>query len=395
MSQTWTNWSGAIACTAAAIERPRSEEEIAAVLRRAARDGLCVRPLGSGHSSSALCATDGILLSLADHAGVESVDAPSGRVTVRAGSVLHDLGKELLARGLALANLGDIDRQALAGALATGTHGTGRALGNLASRVVGMRIVTANGEVLALSEADPELAGARVSLGALGVVSSVTLAALPAFRLHEHTRRIGLAEVLATFDAASRLHRHYECFYFPRHDFAEAKSLDPTVEEPAAVAGREGERIGWSSEILPSVRELRFHEMEYSVPAEAGVACFAALAARLRERHPDVAWPLEIRTVAGDDAWLSPAHGRDTCAISVHQDGRKPFEPVFADLEPIFWEHGGRPHWGKWHRCDAARLAPLFPRWEAFRELRARLDPAGLLLNAHLRSLLAPDRAAR
>lgn len=395
MSEGWSNWSGAIACRPAAIERPRSEDEIADVLRRAARDGRCVRPLGSGHSSSPLCATDGVLVSLDAWAGVESVDATSGLVAVRGGSVLHDLGRELLAHGLALENLGDIDRQAIAGAIATGTHGTGRALGNLASRVVGMRIVPPRGDALDLGAADADLAGARVSLGALGIVSRVTIATLPAFRLRERTRRIRLDEVVATFEDASRRHRHFECFYFPRHDFAEAKALDPTAEEPTAVAGREGERIGWSSEILPSVRELKFHEMEYSVPAGAGVACFAALAARIRERHPDVAWPLEIRTVAADDAWLSPAHDRATCAISVHQDGRKPFAPLFADLEPIFWEHGGRPHWGKWHRSDAARLAPLYPRWRDFTRLRARLDPDGCMLNAHLRSLLAPDPSTR
>jgi FAD/FMN-containing dehydrogenase len=244
-----------------------------------------VRPLGSGHSSSGLCATDGVLVSLERWSGVESVDPTSGCVTVRAGSVLHDLGAGLLGHGLALENLGDIDRQTLAGALATGTHGTGRALGNLASRVRGLRLVTATGDVRTLDAAQPELAGARVSLGALGVVSAVTLQALPAYRLHERVRRISLAEVLATFASEAARHRHFECFYFPRHDFAEAKSLDPTVADPESVEGREGERIGWSADILPSVRELKFHEMEYSVPEASGVACFGALAARLRERH--------------------------------------------------------------------------------------------------------------
>jgi FAD/FMN-containing dehydrogenase len=395
MSDAWTNWSGAITSRPVAFERPHDEAAIAAVVARAAREGRVVRPLGSGHSSSGLCATDGVLVSLERWSGVESVDPTSGCVTVRAGSVLHDLGAGLLGHGLALENLGDIDRQTLAGALATGTHGTGRALGNLASRVRGLRLVTATGDVRTLDASQPELAGARVSLGALGVVSAVTLQALPAYRLHERVRRISLAEVLATFASEAARHRHFECFYFPRHDFAEAKSLDPTVADPESVEGREGERIGWSADILPSVRELKFHEMEYSVPEASGVACFGALAARLRERHSGVAWPLEIRTVAADDAWLSPAHGRATCAISVHQDGRKPHAEVFADLEPIFWEHGGRPHWGKWHRCDASRLAPLYPRWKDFVALREHFDPGERFLNEHLRGLLLPSPAAR
>lgn len=385
----WTNWSGAVSCEPQAIERPRDERAIVAVIEAAARADRAVRPVGSGHSSSGLCVTDGVLLSLEAWAGLEAVDAPSGRATARAGSVLHDLGIELLAHGLALANLGDIDRQALAGALATGTHGTGRALGNIASRVASLRLVLASGEVRAVDERDPDLLrAARVSLGALGIVSAATLRTLPAYRLHERIERISLAQVLERFDAASRSHRHFECFYFPRHDFAEAKSLDPTPAEPASIAGREGERIGFSAEILPSVRELKFHEMEYSVPEASGLACFAALAERLRARHPEVSWPLEIRTVAADDAWLSPAHGRATHAISVHQDGRRAHEDVFADLEPIFWEHGGRPHWGKWHRCDAARLAAVYPRFGDFAALRARLDPAGRFLNEHLRALL-------
>jgi FAD/FMN-containing dehydrogenase len=391
VTASWSNWSGAIACEPTAIEHPADESELATLLARAACDGHVVRPLGSGHSSSNLCATDGLLVALDRITGLESVDPTSGHAVVRAGTVLHDVGRLLGAHGLALANLGDIDRQTIAGAIGTGTHGTGRALGNLSSRVVGMRIVCADGSVLSLDAADPRLAGARVALGALGVVTAVTIATLPAFRLHERTRRISFVELLDRFETEAACHRHFECFYFPRHDFAEAKSLDPTQDEPGAVEGREGERIGWSADVLPSVRDLKFHEMEYAVPETTGVACFRALAERLRARHPDVSWPLEIRTVAADDAWLSPAYGRATCAISVHQDGRYEHASVFADLEPIFWEHGGRPHWGKWHRCDAARLAPLYPRWEAFAALRAELDPGDRFLSAGLRTLLLAE----
>jgi FAD/FMN-containing dehydrogenase len=232
------------------------------------------------------------------------------------------------------------------------------------------------------------LRAARVSLGVLGVATTATLRVVPAHRLHERTWRAPLDEALARLDEWVAATRHFEFFYFPKHDFVECKALHPTDAEPASVAGRPGERIGWSHEVLPSIREERFHEMEYSVPAAIGPACFREMATRLRARNPEVAWPMEYRTVAADDALLSMASARDTVAISVHQDGRHPHETVFAALEPIAVEAGGRPHWGKWHRLDAGRLARVYPEWERFRAIRRGLDPDGVFLGPYLRALL-------
>jgi FAD/FMN-containing dehydrogenase len=331
-------------------------------------------------------------LSLSRWTGIESVDPSRGLATVRAGTVLHDLGRELYEHGLALHNLGDIDRQTLAGALSTGTHGTGATLGNLSSAVAALRLVTTAGEVLELragrSEDRDLLRAARVSVGALGVLSTVTLRVVPAYRLHERIWRSSLDEALATLDDRVASHRHFELFYYPKHDFAECKAIDPTEAPPESVAGRDGERIGWSHQILPSVREQKFHEMEYSVSAAVGPMCFREIVQRLRARHPEVVWPMEYRSVAPDDALLSMAHGRDTVAISVHQDGRFAHEPVFADLEPIAVEAGGRPHWGKWHRLQAEQLARVYPEWERFRGIRRQLDPGGVLLSPYLRRLL-------
>jgi len=272
VSQSWKNWSGAVSCRPHALALARDEAELAAIVHVAAREGHTLRPLGSGHSSSELCATDGVLLSLARWTGIESVDPEERTATVRAGTVLHDLGHELHAHGLALHNLGDIDRQALAGALSTGTHGTGVTLGNLASAVTALRLVTADGEIVELraGRADDRdlLRAARVSLGVLGLLSTVSLRVAPAFRLHERVWRTSLDEALANLDEWVSSHRHFELFYFPKHDFAECKAIDPTDSAPETVADRDGERIGWSHEILPSPREQRFHEMEYSVPAE-------------------------------------------------------------------------------------------------------------------------------
>jgi FAD/FMN-containing dehydrogenase len=395
VSEHWANWSGAITCAPHAVAEAHDEAEIAAIVHVARREGRTVRPLGAGHSSSPLCASEGVLLSLARWRGIEAVDLGAGTARVRAGTILHDLGAALHERGLALHNLGDIDRQALGGALATATHGTGRTLANLASAVTGLRFVRADGEIAELDAGRPAdrdlLRAARVSLGVLGVVTAATLRVVPAYRLHERVWRAPLEEVLARLEEWIAATRHFEFFYYPKHDFAECKAIDPSEAPPESVAGREGERIGWSHEILPSVREQKFHEMEYSVPAAIGPACFREMAARLRARHPEVVWPMEYRTVAADDALLSMAQGRETVSISVHQDGRFAPEPPFAAVEPIAVEAGGRPHWGKWHRLGAASLARVYPEWERFRAIRRGLDPSGVFLSPSLRALLGDD----
>jgi len=383
----WRNWSGSASAEPREILALSDEAGVRAAVRRAASEGLAVRVVGTGHSGPPLCATDGLLLSLDGLAGLAEVDRESGLVTVGAGTKLHDLTAALHDEGLAAANLGDVDVQALAGAIGTGTHGTGRELANLSSRVRGLRLVVADGSVLELGEADPRLPGARVSLGALGVVTSVRFAAVPAYRLYERIERVDCEVCLEELADSISAHRHFEFFWWPQKDRVDRKCIDPTDADPAPLPDRPWERIDWSHRILPSERTLQFFEMEYAVPAEAGPDCFRAVRERMRARHPDVAWPVEYRTVAPDDAWLSPAHGRDTVTISVHQDGRLPWREVFEDVEPVFWECGGRPHWGKLHSLRAPRLAPLYPEWERFLALRDELDPGGRFLNEHLRGL--------
>ncbi|MEW6270629.1 MAG: D-arabinono-1,4-lactone oxidase [Thermodesulfobacteriota bacterium] len=390
MSDLWISWSGRVRCAPTLRVWPASEGEVADAVRSAARAGRVVRVAGSGHSFTPLVASDGVLLALDSLHGIESVDRASSRATIRAGSKLASLGEPLRAVGLALANQGDVDVQALAGALATGTHGTGATLGSISSQLVGLRLVTAAGETLEIdAERDADtLAAARVSLGVLGVVTAARLQLVPAYRLHERIWKVGIDECLDGLPQHVSGHRHFEFFWYPHRDHAEMKALDPTDAPADPLEGRKGERIDWSYRVFPTVRDLRFNEMEYAVPAAAGPACFRAVRSRMRERHPDVLWPVEYRTLAADDGWLSPAHARDSVAISLHQDAALPCDEFFADVEPIFHEHGGRPHWGKIHTLTASRLASLYPRWEAFLALRSRLDPDGLFLNAYLRELL-------
>ena len=408
MPEAWSNWSGSVRCEPRRLAQPADEAALCRLVREAAAAGWGVRVAGTGHSFTPLVATDGLLISLDNWTGIVAADEASRRVTVRAGTTLHDLGEALFTLHLAMENLGDVDVQTVAGALSTGTHGTGRTLGNLSTHVTGLRLVTPAGEPVDIPEEhDPELlAAARVSLGLLGILSTVTLRVMPAYCLQERVWRepnvVCLERLLERITGNTR----FEFFWFPASDEAECKTLNPTDlppdddsaelalgTPPASTPGAprepvERSRVGWSAHVIPSVRARKFNEMEYAVPVDAGPDCFRQVRARMLERHPDVLWPVEYRTLAADDAWLSPAYGRETITISIHQDARLPYQPFFADIEAIFRDHGGRPHWGKVHSCTARDLRALYPHWDEFLAVRARLDPDGCFLNSYLRDLL-------
>lgn len=385
----WSNWSGTVQCRPERVLHPASEAEICAAVRAAAAQGVEVRVAGSGHSHPPLVATSGWLLRLDRCCGIESHDAGSLEARLRAGSVLHDLGEPLRERGLAMENLGDVDVQALGGALGTGTHGTGARLGSLCTQVAGLRIIGADGAAIECSPAENArlFAAGRLSLGSLGVTSSVRLRLVPAYRLHERIWREGVEAVLEQLDARVRRHRHFEFFWLPQRDQMECKALDPTQAAPDPLPGRRYERIDHSDRVLPSLREQRFVEMEYALPAASGPEAFLELRAMMQKLHAGVLWPVEYRTLAADDVWLSPAYRRDSVTLSVHQGAGLPFREFFADAEAVFRNHQGRPHWGKWHSADATSLSRLYPRWDEFHGLRRELDPEGRFLNAYLREL--------
>lgn len=396
----WSNWSGSVQCSPREILYPASEEEVVAIVRRAGASSQVVRVAGTGHSFTPLCASDDILLSLDRLAGVEWADTAKRCAAIHAGTKIHALGEPLAAHGLALENQGDVDVQAIAGAVSTGTHGTGPTLGNISSQVVGLRFVTATGEVLDCSlDAEAEVfRAAQLSLGSLGVLTSVRLRLLPLYRLHEITRRESLEGCLDSLEERSQSNRHFEFFWYPVDDCAFTKTLNPTdrpATEPiepisnaaGGLASEERERVANSWQIFPTVRENRFNEMEYSVPAERGVECFQAIRDLMRRKHTSVTWPVEYRTQAADPILISAAHGRPTVAISIHQAADLPCAEFFADAEVIFRQHEGRPHWAKMHSLTCGDLAPLYPEWERFQTVRRRLDPRGRFLNAHLRRL--------
>ena len=385
----WSNWSGNVHASPVRVESPECESAVQEVIRRAARDGLSVRPAGSRHSFTPLCATDGVAVDLHGLSGVEGIDVDARTATVLAGTRLSAIGDELRTVGLALHNQGDVDTQTVSGATGTGTHGTGPDLGNLSTAIVAVRIATADGDIVFASEdVRPGLyQAARLSLGALGIITAVTFRCVPAYNLHERVWFEGLDDSMAQLCERIEATRHYEFFWYPFRDLFEHKSLALTNAPPDPLLDRKRERIDHSHRVFPSVRDHRFNEMEYAIPAECGPACFADIRRLFHERYPEAQWPVEYRTVAGDDVWLSPDYGRATVTISVHEDAARPYGPLFEDCEAVFRAYDGRPHWGKIHGARAADLASEYEHWDHFWRLRAELDPEGRFLNEHLRTI--------
>ena len=395
MADTWENWSGSLRFSPARIERPADEDALCDIVRRMNGKGT-IRPAGAGHSSSLLLSTRDTLVALDAFRGIESYDRATCRATIRAGTTLGEAGRLLLGLGLAMPNLGDVDVQSVAGALATGTHGSGKHLSALSAMIVGGRMVTASGDIAEFSlDEDLDLTrAAQVSLGTLGICTALTLCLLPAYRLRRREWCTTADRCLARIDDLAERHRNFDFYWYPRSDRVKLRTMDPpsSALESIPYARLVEERIGWSNEVITKVRTLRFDEMEYAVPAEAGLECFEAVRRRIGERHRrDVAWRVLYRIVAPDDAYLSMAHDRATVTISLHQNATLPFWGFFHDIEPIFQDYGGRPHWAKKHTMAADDLRPLYPRWDRFLAARRRMDPEGLFLNPYLQRLLGEE----
>lgn len=377
MAEAWSNWAGNVECRPARIAEPRDLEELKTLVARAD----AVRVAGSGHSFTPLVATDGLLLSLPGFAGILRIDRVGLQAEIGAGARIADLGAELQAAGLALANQGDVDVQRIAGAISTGTHGTGCTLGSLSTTVAALKLVTAGGELVEIAGGDVK--AAALSLGTLGVIVSVTLDLVPAYRLRERLWREPVEHALDRLPELIAENRHFEFFWLPETDEADCKALHPALDETITTM-EPGERIDWSWRVFPSERNRKFVESEWSVPAEQGADCFRAIRALMRTRHGDIRWPVEYRTVAADDLPLSPAFGRDSVAISIHQGAGKPWAEFFRDAQVIFREFRGRPHWGKWHSLQARDFAALYPQWDRFGATRRRFDPGNKFLTPYL-----------
>ena len=383
----WSNWSGSVRCTPRHVASPTTHEQVVQLVAQARHRS--IRVAASGHSFVPVCASDDMLLSLDALTGIVSADQPARTATFLAGTKIHEMGQPLHSAGLAMQNMGDIDRQGIAGAISTGTHGTGKGIGSISTQVAALRLITASGETLDCSaESQGRIfKAAQVSLGALGIMTQVTLRCVPTYRLHERIWEVPFAECVANMHDLISNNRHFEFFWFPKQDRCAMKSLNPTQSAPSDLPDREGERIGHSYQIFPSVRNNKFNEIEFAVPEASGPDCLQEIRELMLSKHPDVVWPLEYRTVGADDIPISPAYGRQTITISAHQANTLPHQAFFADVESIFRNHRGRPHWGKMHTHKAQDLEQLYPKWDEFHEIRSQLDPHGRFLNDHLRQV--------
>jgi L-gulonolactone oxidase len=432
MAQEWRNWTGDQRCVPAAIYRPRTLDGLRHAVREASERGLRIRAVGSGHSFTEAALTDGAMVRLEALDRVLDADPESGLVRVEAGISLASLSDSLWERGLAMENLGDIDRQTLAGAISTATHGTGARFPNLSAQVEALELVLADGSVIEVSERTDREAfrAARVGIGALGVIYSVTLRAVPAFSMRRVDRPQPLERTLSAVDELADRNEHFEFFVFPYTETAlviernrvegppsprgrwDAYLSDIVIENyaldalarigrrfPAAIPRLAGfaarqfsrtERTDRSYRIFASERRIRFTEMEYAIPRASGPEAVRRVLELVRTRRLPIGFPIEFRLVAPDDALLSPAHERQTAYVAVHQYQGATWEPYFRAVEEIMDSYAGRPHWGKRHFQSAETLADRYPRWRDFQRVRARLDPAGRFSNAYTDRVLGP-----
>lgn len=424
-------WGRTATAVPVGVSRPTTIDGVVTVVRAAREHGLTVKAIGSAHSFTDIALTEGVLLDLAALSGIVRVDAERQRVTVLAGTALHALSPLLAAHGLALQNMGDIDRQTIAGATSTGTHGTGLGFRGLATQITAATLVTAHGQVLRVSEAEhPELLPAvQLGLGALGVLVEVELQCVPAFLLHAEERGEPFAVVDEFLDRAAAVD-HFEAYWWPHTERLSTKSntrlaletpyrplgrlaewwedeffgnglrwltcqlglvappLTPGINRLAAALYGKRSYTAPSHEVFTSPRRVRFQEMEYAIPAEALAPAIREVKRLVEREGWRVSFPVELRVAAADDTWLSTAHGRQSAYIAVHRYWREDARPYFTAVEHIMRAHDGRPHWGKLHGRTAADLAPEYPRFGDFLAVRDRLDPDRVFANAYTRRVL-------
>ena len=428
----WENWGRSESVRPQRVEFPRTTEAVQRAVVAAATQGIPVKAVGAGHSFTGIAVAPGVLLDLSDLSGLVTADTERSRVTLRAGTRLHHIPALLAPYGLAMENLGDIDRQSISGAISTGTHGTGSRFGGIATQIVGATLVTASGELLVVSESENAdlLPAVALGLGALGVLVEVTVQCVPAFVLHALEQPEALDAVLADLDARVAAADHFEFYWFPHTDRAMTKTHTRLPESaprhPLAPVGKwiddtlvgsglhqvacsvartipatipainrvsvklwgDREFTDASSRVFATSRSVRFREMEYALPVENVRPAFDALRALVDEKGWRISFPVEVRFAAADDRWLSTAHGRASGYIAVHRYWREDPTEYFDAVEQIMLGFGGRPHWGKMHTLDAAALRERYPRFDDFVALRDRLDPERLFQNPYLERVL-------
>lgn len=429
----WRNWGSTYAVTSSGVERPATSDDVAAVVSTARARGARVKAVGAGHSFSGIAVPDDVRLELSGLRGLVRIDEATRRVTLRGGTHLHEIPAILEPLGLAMANLGDVDRQTVAGAISTGTHGTGGDFGGISTQVVGVTIVTGTGEIREITAGDPDLAAVALGLGALGVITEVTLQCVDSFALHAQEYPTTADAAVDEFLGNVAAHDHHEFYWFPHTNRALAKTntrlpaetpaagpgsvrryiddellsngffgalcavgarvpaIVPAISQVSARALSARSYTDVSTKVFISSRTVRFREMEYAVPLDAVPEAIAQVRTMIERRGFRVSFPIEVRAAAADDLMLSTASGRAGGYIAAHRfhhDDAADSQAYFDAFEEIMVGHDGRPHWGKMHTRDAGYLRTVYPRFDEFLGVRDRFDPNRVFTNDYLRTIL-------
>ena len=411
----WQNWSGNQSANPANLVFATSESQLRQTLRDSSGT---IRPFGGSHSFSAVVPSDDTLVSLEALAGLRGQDGDI--FTYGGGTRLAMASAQANGLGYSFSNEPDINLQSLAGAIATSTHGTGSNLQSLSGQVERLRLILPDGEALSLTREDGDtFLAACCSIGALGVVSEIGFRLEPAYRLKERTWTLPLQEAMDFVEREKDNFRHIEFFAFPLGEQAIVKTMEIT-DDPTDSSEREDSndllelvckvamRAGWltpnlqklvtlfvedstytgpAHKVFANRRTVRFNEMEYTVPAEDGIACLQEVCETIRKQDINVFFPIEFRYVAADDRLLSMYHDRPGASLSIHQYFAQDYQPLFTAVEPILRRYAGRPHCGKLHTLGQRQLRELYPAFDRFQAVRRELDPQGRMLNQHLQTL--------
>ena len=426
----FSNWAGNVRFEHEAIHYPKSEAEIVELVKEAGKAGKRIRLMGATHSWSALIECPDWLVSLDKYKQILNIDKEKLQVTVKAGIRLKDLNLLLRKEGLALTNLGTIAEQSIAGAIATGTHGSGINYGNISTQIIGCRLLTANGDVLNINEKENAnlLPAVRVSLGALGIISTVTVQCVKAFNLREESYPVSIEKALELIESENASVDHFKFWWFPHGKKAQlyrwfrtkealkpkAKWLKKLEDEflpssffagllrlgsrfpkmipsinrfAASLHFKKINRVEVSYDIFAMTVPPKHRECEYAIPLEYAKEAMTAYLEMLREKGFLVNFIVEVRFVKGDDIWLSPAYGRDTCYIAAYNQSEYRWEEFVIAFEELMAKYQGRPHWGKEFFISPEKLKQLYPKWDDFIKLMRELDPNGMFQNKLLQKI--------
>lgn len=431
----WRNWSSTSNCSPERMYYPSSIHDVVAIVEAATKNHKKIRVVGAGHSFTNLVMTEEWLVSLDNLTGVKEVDDNNHTVTVYGGTRLYDLSKALEKLGYAQENLGDINLQSIAGAISTGTHGTGIQFGSIPTQVKELTFVTAGGNLLTLNEENNvELFKASlVSLGMFGIIIEVKLQVVPSPVYRYISDHVYYPNLLNNLDKYILDNQHFEFFMFPYAEQVQTKTMNPTNTSSKSIKLHQWNNLilenymfqavshlclltpslsrsisrlsaklvnkatinAKSYQLFATPRKVRFIEMEYGIPLEHFKEAIQEIRETIVKNQYTVHFPIECRTVKHDDIWLSPSYKRDSAYIAFHVYKGMEYRTYFRDMETIMKKYNGRPHWGKMHQQKTKDFRKMYPKWDRFIQLRELVDPEKIFINRYLDELFYNDERVK